>query len=417
MTSIAKKYTLSEQVEGILLAIGASIPEFTTNLIASLSNSVDIGIGAIAGSGSYDFTICFGFASLFTFGMNLHAGLYYRDSIVYLLTLGLLTYFLIDQQINIYEAAILTCLWPIYVGISMYMTNNTSLTNQEIQNPKCAIDIKENERSNSDIVLQIINDDNSHNNNTFPSSCSMITNKIKDNINDDEDHKLIQTEIEIEIEKEKEERKEHSTSEQAIIIHNKTLYFYLENVYESIGKLYSKLIPLWVDAPIFSFCIIMILIFLHSNLIVFTIQNISDRLKISKTFLGMTIISWGGNIGDTITACVAAKINASALISTSILGSQITNLQLCLGFPWLIAIIKRHLQGANEINIVFGSLGTETQSNPLYYFVPLLICVLFSMIIFGVFRMRLNKLSGGLLSLVYFVYFAYESYIQAHYAD
>lgn len=57
---------MSEQVEGILLAIGSSIPEFTTNLIASLSDNADIGIGTIAGSGAYDFTICFAFASLFT---------------------------------------------------------------------------------------------------------------------------------------------------------------------------------------------------------------------------------------------------------------------------------------------------------------------------------------------------------------
>jgi Ca2+/Na+ antiporter len=46
---------LKDQFSGYILAIGASIPEFTTNLISAVGDSENrnIGLGAITGSGSY----------------------------------------------------------------------------------------------------------------------------------------------------------------------------------------------------------------------------------------------------------------------------------------------------------------------------------------------------------------------------
>ena len=55
MTTISSYHKLSQQTSGFLLAIGSSTPEFTTNLISTLQGSEDIalGVGAIAGSGSF----------------------------------------------------------------------------------------------------------------------------------------------------------------------------------------------------------------------------------------------------------------------------------------------------------------------------------------------------------------------------
>ena len=71
-----------------------------------------------------DFTICFAVASLFIVksqypdGLQINKYLFYRDSIVYLLTLALLAFFLRDNIIDYFEALILCCLWPIYMYIS-----------------------------------------------------------------------------------------------------------------------------------------------------------------------------------------------------------------------------------------------------------------------------------------------------------
>ena len=53
---------MSQQITGFLLAIGASTPEFTTNLISSLqgkSEDAALGVGAITGSGSFGINIFF----------------------------------------------------------------------------------------------------------------------------------------------------------------------------------------------------------------------------------------------------------------------------------------------------------------------------------------------------------------------
>jgi len=45
---------------GIIIAVGSIVPEFTTNMFASLSDSDDLqsfGLGTIIGAGSYDFTV------------------------------------------------------------------------------------------------------------------------------------------------------------------------------------------------------------------------------------------------------------------------------------------------------------------------------------------------------------------------
>ncbi len=49
-------YKLSDQITAFLLAVGSSIPEFTTNLISSFNGESEeavIGIGVITGSGSF----------------------------------------------------------------------------------------------------------------------------------------------------------------------------------------------------------------------------------------------------------------------------------------------------------------------------------------------------------------------------
>jgi Ca2+/Na+ antiporter len=83
-----------------------------------------------------DFTVCFGIASFFTSvgGLNLNKNLYYRDSFIYLFTLSILTFFLKDNIINIYEAITLVLLFPLYLYISTTQLSNVdtdTLTNEQ----------------------------------------------------------------------------------------------------------------------------------------------------------------------------------------------------------------------------------------------------------------------------------------------
>ena len=66
-----------------------------------------------------------GLATFFanTNGLNLNKTLYYRDAIVYLFTLTLITFFLMDNIVDAVEAVILVLMYPIYLYISIRYSN------------------------------------------------------------------------------------------------------------------------------------------------------------------------------------------------------------------------------------------------------------------------------------------------------
>ena len=71
-------------------------------------------------------------------GLLINKLMFYRDSIIYLLTLAILAFFLRDNIIDIFEALILCCLWPCY----LYMSSKFSVVLDEVK------DIEEEESNN-----------------------------------------------------------------------------------------------------------------------------------------------------------------------------------------------------------------------------------------------------------------------------
>jgi Ca2+/Na+ antiporter len=124
-------------------------------------------------------------------------------------------------------------------------------------------------------------------------------------------------------------------------------------------------------------------------------------VNMSASFLCMTLLSWGGNVGDTINATVATKLKAVDLLTTTIIGSQVMNLQICLGLPWLISIIKNYYYEGSMV-IDFGD------RNPLKYFFPLFLVVLAAIFVMTLFNVNLNRRSGICLIVIYLTYLVYE---------
>lgn len=141
--------------------------------------------------------------------------------------------------------------------------------------------------------------------------------------------------------------------------------------------------------------------FLHTSVVIQLIELLSAFTNIKASFLGMTLISWASSIGDTINATIATKIRAPGLLTSSILGSQVVNMQLCLGVPWLISILKNKYNGKPSV-INFGN------KNPFKFLLPLFIVVLTSIFIMIISKVNLNKKSGTCLIILYFIYLFFE---------
>jgi len=148
---------------------------------------------------------------------------------------------------------------------------------------------------------------------------------------------------------------------------------------------------------------IIFLTYLHTRLTLIIVGNLSSLININSSFLGITLLSLSGNVGDTINASIAAKLNAPDILTSSILGSQVINLQLCLGLPWMIYILKNYF--TNKPPIIY--FGFKNQ-NPLKFCLPLFLVVMASIFILTVCNLNLNKKNGICLIFIYVCYLIYE---------
>lgn len=167
---------------------------------------------------------------------------------------------------------------------------------------------------------------------------------------------------------------------------------------------YYLILPQIEKYPFISFIISLAVAFFHSKFIVYLVEDVSHTTGISASFFGITLISWAGNIGDTINASMATKAKKVDLLTTGILASQIMNLQICLGVPWIIAMVKNKIENDGDFLIDFG------KENIIKLFLPLLFVVFMAVLIMCLFSRVLNKKSGFCLLIIYILYFAYESF-------
>ena len=70
------------------------------------------------------------------------------------------------------------------------------------------------------------------------------------------------------------------------------------------------------------------------------VENIACYIEVSEMLIGITLITWGNNIGDLINAGVAAKRGMATLALASVLTTQIFNIQFSVGFPWFLSTLQ-----------------------------------------------------------------------------
>ncbi len=184
---------------------------------------------------------------------------------------------------------------------------------------------------------------------------------------------------------------------------NNIFYSAFDKLSNLITYIYELILPKAENYSEFLLLIILFVTYLYTTVILNIVEKLSKLTDLTPSFLGMTVLAWGGNVGDTINASVATKLNAGDLLITTILGSQILNLQICLGLPWLISIIKNYFSGG-PLQVNFD------QRNPMKYIIPLFIVVTITIFTMTLFNLNLNRRSGICLIIIYFIYFIYEFY-------
>jgi len=118
---ICEAFDLKEDVAGAtFMAAGGSAPELATSIMGLFVSKSDIGIGTIVGSAVFNVLFVIAVCAWAAPGLPLSWWPLARDCTYYCFSIQVLVLFVLDQQIEGYEALILLCLYFGYVLIMKY---------------------------------------------------------------------------------------------------------------------------------------------------------------------------------------------------------------------------------------------------------------------------------------------------------
>ncbi len=157
-----------------------------------------------------------------------------------------------------------------------------------------------------------------------------------------------------------------------------------------LDKLFAK-----PEKFVFNFLISVGLIALLSWVLVESAVVLSDAMGIPKYIVALTVLAFGTSVPDMMSSVIVAKQGRGGMAVSNALGSNIFDILLGLGIPWLILIIGS------------GSAIHVAESNITSHILILLASVVGMFIIFLITKWRVNKFVGIIFLGSYFAYLVY----------
>jgi K+-dependent Na+/Ca+ exchanger-like protein len=147
-----------------------------------------------------------------------------------------------------------------------------------------------------------------------------------------------------------------------------------------------------------NFFISVILIALLSWVLVESAVVISQELGVPKYIIALTILAFGTSVPDMMSSIIVAKQGRGGMAISNALGSNIFDVLIGLGLPWLILIFfQDHAMDVDSKNIA-------------HHILVLLGSVVGMLSLFVFSRWRINRWVGSMMILSYIVYLFYVAY-------
>ena len=122
---------------------------------------------------------------------------------------------------------------------------------------------------------------------------------------------------------------------------------------------------------------------------------ISDALNIPKYIVGLTILAFGTSVPDMMSSIIVAKQGRGGMAISNALGSNIFDILIGLGLPWLVLIFMKN----TNIQVDTGEIST--------HILVLLGSVIGMLALFLINRWRINRLIGIIMITAYLTYLTY----------
>lgn len=152
---------------------------------------------------------------------------------------------------------------------------------------------------------------------------------------------------------------------------------------------------------VYNFLISIITIALLSWALVESAVVVSVALGIPKYIIALTVLAFGTSVPDMMSSIIVARQGRGGMAVSNALGSNIFDILLGLGLPWLILIIG----SGNGLEV--------SNSNITSHIFILLASVVVMFIVFLITRWRVNRFVGVLFLGSYLAYLGYVIFLTA----
>ena len=310
-------------VSATLMAAGSSASELSTSIIGVFITETDIGLGTIVGSVVFNL--------LFTVGMcGLYAGPVLRltpwpllrDCTCYLFSIAALIAVTYDKKVYWYEAVVLVTMYLLYLVV-MYFNNSLKTFFERIINKgHRGTDVERNSEGDVDERKSLL-------------KCDAEDSKELEKINSS-DSGVVQIINEID---DSPFSMPHGFVSRVlwILALPVTCLFYV-----TIPDCRSDR---WENWYLISFIVSVVWIILLSYVLVWMVSIIGFTLGIPDVIMGLTFLAAGCSVPDGISSLIVARQGDGAMAVSNTVGSNVFDILLCLGLPWLLKTTAVDLGG------------------------------------------------------------------------
>ena len=323
METLCERWRIHEDVGGAtFIAFGGAIPEITINCISTLKSIraksagdaeiADMGVGAILGSGMIAYLLIPASCKLLADRpLLLRKRSVYRDALFYMLAVFVLGSALY-AGISVYHAPIMVAIYACYVFLLVFSDHLDFFWNRAIGHPHLGpgYTLSDSKADGSTVPLLPLNAVSGV---TEPESSSLSV------------------------------KSSSSTDSTWLVRWGGKMFEPLRSVIDSTcpdcqpGKPREDLY--WL-----TFLVSMMWITVFSFLITVAVERWVSLLNIpgASALFGFVLVAAGAEIPDSVNAITMARRGMGGMAISACLGSQVVNICLGLGMPWLIASLLGH---------------------------------------------------------------------------
>ena len=356
---VVARWRLNSDVAGAtVLAVGGSVPDLFTSIIGVFITKDDIGIGTIVGSAVFNIVFIVAICGLFAgSALRLSRWSFLRVCLCYMVSIAALIVITYDKKVYWYEALVMVCMCLLYVFMICFNKTLTSVRE----------DIERNLAESEKNRLLPKQDDEDEN----PFSASGVQEIHILNQNNESSLSFPQKVV--------------SWTLWIIVLPAKCLFYV--TIVDCRKDRWQK----WYLVSLF---VSLMWIAVLSYVSVWMVSVIGFTFGIPDVVMSLTFLAAGGSAPEGISSLIVARQGDGDMAVSNMIGSNVFDILLCLGVPWLLKTTT--VDFAGYVDILSGSL--------IYTLISLFVTVFLVLFFIAFNKWYLNKCLGTILLIFYVVF-------------